>query len=219
MKVLCCLEQKQGELVIRDHLVTEVWNDYGGGNEGLNQAISFLRKILDDQDKKLVLTIPKKGYVLSGIIKYPALDKLRQSRFTIGKHLKNVAQIAAVLYIIATTVYFIYPVSSTGDGTVQQDKPTTAMLWPQMSGTLKKPEQVEPPFRQTDTRLHAKAPAIRSYARSSTYKNPIEPLHSYLKSSALALPQPRPDPQPMEIDNITNVKIKNNVQIRLDLHF
>src|SRR5689334_16184840 len=68
MKVLTMLVANPGKLVSREHIVREIWNDYGGADEAVTQAVSFLRKILHDKDKKIIETIPKKGYVLNASI-------------------------------------------------------------------------------------------------------------------------------------------------------
>src|ERR1700733_1651645 len=68
MKLLCLLAAHPAELVTRENMLKEVWDNYPGGNEGLNQAISFLRKLLDDEHKKIITTLPKKGYVFNGLI-------------------------------------------------------------------------------------------------------------------------------------------------------
>ena len=61
MELLCMLTDQTGKTITREHLVTSIWKDYGGGDDGLTQAISTLRKVLDDQNKELIHTIPKKG--------------------------------------------------------------------------------------------------------------------------------------------------------------
>jgi len=68
LEVLYILAATPGELVSRDKIIREVWNDYGGADEGLTQAVSFLRKVLNDTDKKIIETIPKKGYILNAVI-------------------------------------------------------------------------------------------------------------------------------------------------------
>lgn len=68
LHVLNLLAGSPGELVTRDKIVSTVWNDYGGADEGLTQAISFLRKVLNDRDKKIIETIPKKGYILNAVV-------------------------------------------------------------------------------------------------------------------------------------------------------
>ncbi|HEY8934436.1 MAG TPA: helix-turn-helix domain-containing protein [Cyclobacteriaceae bacterium] len=64
MQVLLALLKNPGMLVSREHLIKEIWNDYAGAEEGLTQAISSLRKLLGDDSKDIIKTIPKKGYML-----------------------------------------------------------------------------------------------------------------------------------------------------------
>ncbi|HZY40212.1 MAG TPA: winged helix-turn-helix domain-containing protein, partial [Mucilaginibacter sp.] len=61
MKLLCLLVSNRGCLVCREEIIEKIWNGYGGGDDGLTQAISFLRKILNDTDKKIIETVPKGG--------------------------------------------------------------------------------------------------------------------------------------------------------------
>lgn len=71
MQLLVVLCTHRGKLVSREELITEIWQDYGGGDDGLTQAISFLRKTLDDSLKDLIRTVPKKGYMLQGAVTQP----------------------------------------------------------------------------------------------------------------------------------------------------
>ena len=68
MKVLCILARHAGRLVSRNNLTEQVWNDYGGADEGLTQSVSFLRKALDDQSRHLIKTISGKGYIMQAVI-------------------------------------------------------------------------------------------------------------------------------------------------------
>lgn len=64
--LLISLLAKQKKVVVsREQLINDIWDNYGGAEEGLNQAISSLRKLLGDTDKKLIETVPKKGYRLN----------------------------------------------------------------------------------------------------------------------------------------------------------
>ncbi|MDN3584583.1 winged helix-turn-helix domain-containing protein [Mucilaginibacter flavus] len=74
MDLLCMLVQYQGQLVSRAAITKEVWNDYGSADEGLTQAISYLRKLLADDEKSMIETIPKKGYILRAVATWPAVD-------------------------------------------------------------------------------------------------------------------------------------------------
>ncbi|HEX6193575.1 MAG TPA: winged helix-turn-helix domain-containing protein [Chitinophagaceae bacterium] len=68
MSLLCLLAADPRRVVLRETLIKKIWDDYGGADEGLNQGISFLRKLLNDTDKKLIETVPKKGYILNADI-------------------------------------------------------------------------------------------------------------------------------------------------------
>lgn len=68
VSVLLLLIHAKGEMVKREQMIEEVWNNYPGGDEGLNQAISHLRKYLDDNKKEVIKTIPKKGYIFIATI-------------------------------------------------------------------------------------------------------------------------------------------------------
>ena len=68
MGVLVYLSRNAFMVVSRGDLIREIWNDYGGADEGLTQAISHLRKFLLDSNKELIVTVPKKGYILRGHI-------------------------------------------------------------------------------------------------------------------------------------------------------
>jgi DNA-binding winged helix-turn-helix (wHTH) protein len=62
IKLLCLLAEHPEKPVSREMIIKEIWNDYPGGDEGLNQAISVLRKLLGDDEKKIIETLPKIGY-------------------------------------------------------------------------------------------------------------------------------------------------------------
>lgn len=66
MKLLCLLAEHEGKAITREMIVKEIWNNYPGGDEGLNQAISVLRKLLHDNEKGIIETLPKIGYCFHG---------------------------------------------------------------------------------------------------------------------------------------------------------
>lgn len=76
LRVIIMLSTKPKEVVTREQLIQEIWNNYGGAEEGLNQAISFLRKSLADSDKQIILTIPKKGYMLNAEVQKASTPNL-----------------------------------------------------------------------------------------------------------------------------------------------
>jgi DNA-binding winged helix-turn-helix (wHTH) protein len=68
MKLLQMLIEYNGRILKREYIIKEIWDDYPGANEGLNQAISFLRKLLGDEQKVIIQTQPKAGYTLKAKI-------------------------------------------------------------------------------------------------------------------------------------------------------
>lgn len=70
VKLLCLLCDHNGKPVGRDVLIREIWNDYSGAEEALTQGISILRKLLTDEKKELIKTIPKKGYIFGAQLSY-----------------------------------------------------------------------------------------------------------------------------------------------------
>jgi len=107
MNLLCLLILHNGELVGRELLTKKVWDDYGNAGESLTQAISYLRKVLNDDAKQLIETVPKKGYVLHAIITNESIDGENEQAVASDK--KKVYLIAAVVVLLALiAVYFIF---------------------------------------------------------------------------------------------------------------
>lgn len=125
LDVLNLLADSAGELVSRDKLATTVWNDYGGADEGLTQAISFLRKVLNDRDKKIIETIPKKGYILNAVVlPYSAVsaDSLVAAANT--KNNKGKYVIGLLAFIIVAVIIYLFtssPAPRKGSDIAPQD--------------------------------------------------------------------------------------------------
>ena len=114
MNVLCFLAANVNQLVTREDLIREVWNNYGGADEGLSQAISFLRKMLGDTNKRMIETVPTKGYLLNAEITASLLTEEKAKEKTdIGKpnNKKKRYWIAAVMLIVTilgTSLFYWY---------------------------------------------------------------------------------------------------------------
>ncbi|SPJ28983.1 Transcriptional activator CadC [Falsiruegeria mediterranea M17] len=65
-KVLQHLTQRLGLLVTRDELITHVWRGLAVTDDSLTQCISDLRRALEDKERKVLRTLPKRGFVLNG---------------------------------------------------------------------------------------------------------------------------------------------------------
>lgn len=119
MKLLCLLVENRGQLVSRDRIIEDIWNGYGGGDEGLTQAISSLRKILNDKDKQVIETVPKSGYIFRGevadadtALTQPVSEKRQRNPF---KRLAYTGILLAVL-VAGVLVFLGYERGRTGSG-------------------------------------------------------------------------------------------------------
>lgn len=86
MEVLCFLAHRSNQVVTREELIKAIWKEVGSGEEGLTQAISFLRKTLDDQDRQTIETIPKRGYVLKASIGKSFQQEALQAKSQVFAH-------------------------------------------------------------------------------------------------------------------------------------
>lgn len=129
MKLLMLLSDHQGKVVTRQQIVTDVWDDYGNADEGLNQAISFLRKILVDQNKELIRTIPKKGYMLTvavsagpeaDMIFRPAVQPVDPQT---PRRRYTVILVVSILLVVAAAVYFLLAPGLKADFKVPAEPP------------------------------------------------------------------------------------------------
>ena len=118
IEVLCLLSQNHGSTVSREELVAVVWKDYGGGDEGLTQAISALRKLLDDGKKELIQTVPKKGYCLQGQVSHQRAAAQKhgsENRVTNSKNRMKVMILAGILACLSLFAYFVFQKNSTSE--------------------------------------------------------------------------------------------------------
>lgn len=94
MKLLCLLIENHGQIVKRSLIIKQIWDDYPGADEGLNQAISGLRKLLEDDQKNIIETLPKTGYCFHGDIEETPIEHQT-------KPLKTTPILAGILILIA----------------------------------------------------------------------------------------------------------------------
>ena len=126
MEVLGLLLSNPNHLVERKRIISEVWQDYGGADESLNQAISHLRKIFDtDQESdepSFIETITKKGYRLN----VPVNMEDTESRISTGfknKINKLYLIIGLLIIIIGLLIYFLVRSSPNDVPAPEADRP------------------------------------------------------------------------------------------------
>ena len=104
-KLLCILAKQPGQLVKREQFVNEIWNDYGGGEVALNDAIFSLRKLLCDSSKELIEAIPTKGYILHADIR--ELTPVINTPVAQPKTLCNRSVLFASLILLASVILYL----------------------------------------------------------------------------------------------------------------
>jgi adenylate cyclase len=57
--------QNTGRLISKDELVTAVWPNVTVGDDSLAQCMSELRNILNDGDRHIIKTVPRRGYLFA----------------------------------------------------------------------------------------------------------------------------------------------------------
>jgi DNA-binding winged helix-turn-helix (wHTH) protein len=108
MAVLEHLSRYAGQLVSREELIHDIWKNYGGGDEGLSQAISFLRKMLGDREKSLIQTIPKKGYCLNAVLRVDEVEQQKDKPVIVLPSMRSLARYSVLFYVLGTAFYFVY---------------------------------------------------------------------------------------------------------------
>jgi adenylate cyclase len=59
-----CLPRNAGRLVSKDDIIAKVWDDVAVTEDSLTQCVTDIRKALGDDDRRVLRTVPRKGYLL-----------------------------------------------------------------------------------------------------------------------------------------------------------
>ena len=62
--VLRLLAENAGRLVTKDAIIAKVWDDVAVTEDSLTQCIADIRKAIGDDDRRVLRTVPRKGYIL-----------------------------------------------------------------------------------------------------------------------------------------------------------
>lgn len=62
--VLRLLAENAGRLVTKDAIIAKVWDDVAVTEDSLTQCIADIRKVIGDDDRRVLRTVPRKGYLL-----------------------------------------------------------------------------------------------------------------------------------------------------------
>src|SRR5262245_34051861 len=58
------LAEHAGRLVAKDEIIAEVWNDVAVTEDSLTQCIVDIRRAIGDEERRVLRTVPRKGYIL-----------------------------------------------------------------------------------------------------------------------------------------------------------
>lgn len=105
MHVLQILMKHSPEVVSREKLIQDVWDNYGGADDALNQSISHLRKLLNDTNKqdRIIETVVKKGYrftIQGEAVLHATKEKVRVSRTSKWLFLVLIILITLVILLV-----------------------------------------------------------------------------------------------------------------------
>jgi TolB-like protein/DNA-binding winged helix-turn-helix (wHTH) protein len=64
LAVLRLLAERAGRLVTKDELIAKVWDDVAVTEDSLTQCIADIRKAIGDEERRVLRTVPRKGYML-----------------------------------------------------------------------------------------------------------------------------------------------------------
>lgn len=104
-EVLCQLVSHQGTLVTREELLSAVWPDVVVTDDSLTQCLIDIRRALGDQDRSMVRTIPRRGFIFE-----PAIEPL-QDLVATNKHPSrkvNGLYLALATVLLAAMVLWYY---------------------------------------------------------------------------------------------------------------
>ena len=99
--LLAVLAERSGEVVSRDDILEKLWPGLVVGDDALPQAVSRLRKALNDTPKapRYIETIPKRGYCLMAAPRMPAPRSVkRDRRFFANRAAVALAFLAAIAF-------------------------------------------------------------------------------------------------------------------------
>ncbi len=84
-QILSILVDNLGQVVTKDHLISEVWQDVSVTDDSLTQCIADIRRALHDTDRRILKTRPKVGYMLSPTqpVADPQIDAVTPDKDTV----------------------------------------------------------------------------------------------------------------------------------------
>jgi len=111
MKVLLLLAKNEGKVIAREQFIDEIWDNYESADEALTQAISLLRKKINDSDgnNRIIETVPKKGYKLNRPVQSkPPYEKEDTEKPSLSKPINRNIILFLAIVILLVIAYAIF---------------------------------------------------------------------------------------------------------------
>jgi TolB-like protein len=91
--VLCLLVENAGRLLSKDELIRSIWPDAAVGEEALTHCISEIRRALDDVNRGIIVTVPRRGYRFESAVlplpSVPASPAMRDAHMDVPTHRRS----------------------------------------------------------------------------------------------------------------------------------
>ncbi|RZV35818.1 MAG: hypothetical protein EX272_09805, partial [Chromatiales bacterium] len=104
--VLCYLVERAGSLVTKEELLASIWGDKAVTDDSLTHCIIEIRKALDDVDRRIVRTVPRRGFVFDIPVRRLVSRASGKQRF--AKRVRP-AHLAALIVLAVAATYALLP--------------------------------------------------------------------------------------------------------------
>jgi len=131
--VLACLVHNAGALMSKDEIIAVVWPDVIASDESLARCISDIRTALDDADRRIIRTVPGRGYLFAAEVKTAESAADQPKGDPSGRHHQSRARVqsltvAVALMAAAVMVALIWFARSVDDPSRTEGRPSIAVL-------------------------------------------------------------------------------------------
>ena len=111
--VLEVLIEHAGVIVSKEQLQSRVWGGTFVTDDSLTQCIADIRRAMGDSDKKIIRTVPRRGYILDRVIELNGAEPSSGRKLTRWQGSLGVAAGLLVAWSVGT---LLLPVVERGDG-------------------------------------------------------------------------------------------------------
>ena len=107
--VLRILVERQGTLVTKEELQQEIWGETAVTDDSLTHCIIDIRKVLDDSDRQIVKTVPRRGFVFD----IPVV-RHEPRRPPLGGYSPALVAVLAIAIVAMTAILGLRAISGSG---------------------------------------------------------------------------------------------------------